>query len=303
MDTDVRTITDRLGHIFDCPTTFNASRMELEFEIPGWSFDAFTRTGKLGLWGACRLFEVARVLAKRYMDDVFSSVIQLEDGSTVLPMVRAQCTRFSRRLYQYASMARPMMGTLGIGQIGRTSFTLVVHVFSKDKRQELGVIERLVVYKNISTNKLQPVPQKFDDFRKLINPPDATIRSPFRVHLDTRNAVPYRRTYNFMLKACASDMDLLYHVSQSVYYRYCLDAVYEAAKNNFLTNFSLDICEYEVQSAQGKHTGECFAGDWINVYIWEDEAINEKLHFEIEKDDLCVFLANITFYNMHNSHL
>ncbi|KAK2150753.1 hypothetical protein LSH36_391g02065 [Paralvinella palmiformis] len=43
-----------------------------------------------------------------------------------------------------------------------------------------------------------------------------------------------------MIKIAASDMDFNYHTNQSMYYRFSLDAAYEAWKSGFLRNFIAD---------------------------------------------------------------
>ncbi|KAK2150752.1 hypothetical protein LSH36_391g02028, partial [Paralvinella palmiformis] len=103
--------------------------------------------------------------------------------------------------------------------------------------RETGVVlarcERQVVYIGTENRKAHPLPKYLEKFK------DQYPRYEFVVEVRYK-PTDLSKVYVAMIKIAASDMDFNYHTNQSMYYRFSLDAAYEAWKSGFLRNFIAD---------------------------------------------------------------
>jgi len=113
----------------------------------------------------------------------------------------------------------------------------------------------------------------------------------------------------YNIQAQHSDTDILFHVNQSVYLRYCFDAAQNAISAGFLTGFSGDLFAKRVALVDMLHAGEGFAGDHLVISLWEN--IDEKHSGEADSDFACsqllfviktdaakvLFSATVRFYD------
>ncbi|KAK2147361.1 hypothetical protein LSH36_557g01041 [Paralvinella palmiformis] len=264
------------------------------FEVPGWGYSDFTRTGKLGVWNMSHILESGGRL---------SSIFQLQSlysprGVKVFPVVSAQKTVVSRDLHRLATIQFPMMFFYKIGYIGNTSLSLVFELWHKKSETFLLQTERQYVFIDVESRKTQPLPQYLENIR------DQFPRNEFSVKLSSK-PTNLSKVYVTMFRITASDLDKNYHTNQSVYYRFSLDAAYEAWKSGFLQNFRADPCQYGAKYFEGKHVRETFVGDQISVSLWEDELDQLTLNFEIHKvvDNAYVMYQKIAFFPLNNSKL
>jgi acyl-CoA thioesterase FadM len=263
-------------------------------ELPGWSHSDFTRTGKLGIWNLSRALDDCL----RGFPLFVNKPVPSSEKQDVISVVSAQSTVVMKDLHRLASLHRSMWCRRQIGYIGRTSFSVILQLWQKETGAFLLQNERQFVFIDKKTRKAQPLSQNVEKLK------DQYPRNEFAVEIKSIPADP-NSVYVTTLKAAASDMDRKYHVTQSVYYRFSLDAAYEAWKVGFLQNFEADPCEYEVESFEGKYAAETFAGDQISVALWEDDVNDLTLHFEIRKvmDNTFVMYQRIVFYPLTYSKL
>ena len=265
-------------------------------ELPGWSLSDYTRTGKLGLWNISRLLETNRTFGNYY--DVKMPVSKTPDGATLYAVAGAQKTILARELNQLAAISCPMIFSIRTGYIGKTSFSFLVELRHKDTGTLLARIERQAIVVDSVTRKANAVPPRLEKIKDKYPP------TGFKVKVSTKPSNP-ANYYEASIKIQASDLDQLYHVNQSMYYRYTMDSAQEAIKAGFLPNFKHDICEYDVREFHGKHISEAFAGDNISVCVWEDMDDKLSLHFEIRniKNDSLVMYQTIKFFPLIDSRL
>ena len=257
-------------------------------ELPGWSLADYTRTGKLGLMSISRLLEVSRL----FNSDLYAG------GSISFAVVAAQKTKLERALYGLSGISCPMIYTRKIGYIGNTSFSYIMQLCHKDTGALMAKQEGQLVMLDSNTRKPSAVPHYLSAIR------DKHPHTGFKVDIPHAPRNP-SGTHTSHVKIMASDMDQIYHTNQSSYYRFAMDAAYEAAADGFLRNFRSDICEYEVQEFQGRNASETVAGDEISICVWEDRDDQLTLHFEMKntKNNSPVAYITIKFYPLINSPL
>lgn len=96
-----------------------------------------------------------------------------------------------------------------------------------------------------------------------------------------------------------SDTDANGHTSNSVYARLCLDcADLAASKHDFFKRFSGDF--EKPRLIERYFTKECVEGDTVNAVVWEDGHSTTMLHFQLFKDNVLLFQADIDFYPRDN---
>ena len=292
-----RDITEkRLSAAINVPLEHSSSGVVCE--LPGWSLADYTRTGKLGLWNICRLLEINRAF-RNYDDGQLPPLVsKAPDGATIYAVVGSQKTILTRELNQLTALSCPMIFSVRTGYIGKTSFSFLVELHHKDTGTLLARNERQVIFVNSVTRKANAIPPILEKIKDK-HPPTG-----FKVEVPAKPSNP-ANYYEASVKIQASDMDQLYHVNQSMYYRYTMDSAQEAIKAGFLSNFKHDICEYDVREFHGKHISEAFAGDNISVCVWEDMDDKLSLHFEIRniKNDSLVMYQTIKFFPLIDSRL
>ena len=261
--------------------------------IPGWCLSDYTRTGKLGVWNISRMMDSEYLLPPLVPESSHASIL-----ASMAVVVNAQKTVVSRNLYQLTAIHQPMLYIQKIGYIGRTSFTTVTELRHKETGACLVRAERQLIYIDKKTRTAQPLPQIMDEMK------EQYPRYDFVVKINPKPTDP-KKVFIATFKVAASDMDINYHTNQSVYYRFSLDAAYEAWKDGFLRKFSADPCEYEVKSYEGKHVMESFPGDIISVAVWEDDSDKLTLQFEIRKAvyDAYVMFARVAFFALDSAKL
>ena len=264
------------------------------YTLQGWGCGNFTRTGKLSIWSIARFFE-------NYVNDIpplDDKFIHPSKSTGPLAVLSAQRSHITRALYQLSHLCLPVLCTWKFGYIGQKSFSLVFQLWDKETGAFLLQSEHQFIYIDQKTRKAVPLPQNVKTYKEQFPCHE------FFIEVRTKPADP-NKVYTATFKIVASDMDKRYHTTQSIYYRFALDAAYEAWKLGFIQGFLTDPCEYEVKSFQGKHVTETFAGEHIFVSLWEDDVSNLTLHFEINKvkDNVYVMYQKIVFYPLTNSKL
>ena len=90
-----------------------------------------------------------------------------------------------------------------------------------------------------------------------------------------------------------SDMDYLMHTNQGTYMKFAFDCFAEAAAKNAFSFIKDDICRYKALAANTLHMSETFAGDILDVKVWDDDADPFILNCAIFKNKVNVYYLNI----------
>jgi len=263
-------------------------------ELPGWSNADFTRTGKLGVWNISRIMESDILL----LPPLVAYSLQTSEGISLISVVTAQKTVVSKDLYRLSASYSPILCKRKFGYMGKTSLSLIMELSDRETGVVLARCERQVVYIGTENRKAHPLPKYLERFK------DQYPRYEFVVEVRYK-PTDLSKVYVAMIKIAASDMDFNYHTNQSMYYRFSLDAAYEAWKSGFLRNFIADPCEYGVRCYEGKHVRETFAGDQIYVTVWEDDNDKLTLHFELRNivGNAYIMYQKIVFFPLSDSKL
>ena len=93
-----------------------------------------------------------------------------------------------------------------------------------------------------------------------------------------------------------SDLDLMFHTNQGIYFKLSQDCASVAAEGGKLKQFNKDMCFYPIQQADVLHKGESFPGDELVVHSWEDSNLNMTMNFVITKQEKEIFYARFKYY-------
>lgn len=91
----------------------------------------------------------------------------------------------------------------------------------------------------------------------------------------------------------SSDLDHLNHVNRQNYSKFCLDAAHLICKEKEI----LDINDMKVKLVEMFHKNEAYEGDIIEIYMWLSNDVQSTLCFQIERDNVVLTNAAITFYS------
>lgn len=106
-------------------------------------------------------------------------------------------------------------------------------------------------------------------------------------------------SFNHQFVIRPSDTDANGHTSNSIYAMLCLDcADMAASKHDFFKRFSGDF--EKPRLVERYFAKECGEGDTVNAVVWEDGHSTTMLHFQLFKDSVLLFQADIDFYPRDN---
>ena len=87
----------------------------------------------------------------------------------------------------------------------------------------------------------------------------------------------------------ASDTDMLYHVNQANWLKYCMDTVAEGVLQGQFKHFKHDPFTYQTEEVTILYSAEGFPGDVLTVCCWEDKDTDDTMLFEVKKGEIhCV---------------
>ena len=101
-----------------------------------------------------------------------------------------------------------------------------------------------------------------------------------------------------------SDLDFNFHTNQSVYLKMCIDCASAASSSGKLVTFSGDMCWYPLLYADITYIGESFAGDTLDICVWQEEIDPSTLKFLVLKNEREITYAIFKFsLNKRNAKL
>ena len=101
-----------------------------------------------------------------------------------------------------------------------------------------------------------------------------------------------------------SDLDFNFQTNQSVYLKMCIDCTSAARSSGKLVTFSGDMCWYPLLYADITYIGESFAGDTLDICVWQEEIDPSTLKFLVLKNEREITYAIFKFsLNKRNAKL
>lgn len=198
---------------------------------------------------------------------------------------------FSPNLYKRIKMRFPMTVEHKLGHVGKSSYTFC-HTFHDSFNGE-ALVQGVKLLVNTDSNTRRSTTLSGPFLRKyaeLSNPKKA-------IKISTQNMSDHNgQVHGYTLQARPSDMDFLYHVNQTSYVKFVLDAAADASMTGKLTNFPEDITEYNVAEVEVANKAQCWAGDHLVVYTWEDSKDKLILHSQINRQETVVALCKLRFH-------
>ena len=246
------------------------------------------------IWAISRLFETQRVLDRSeqgLQQLTAESDIQLPEepwtdnqGGEVVPMLKAITINVSHLFYERANFNCPFVMATRLGHVGNSSLSKVLEM--RDRKDDLMVAqtERSLVFVGTSSRKRVEIPAKRKEYLQQFS----TKEDPLRV----APVAPPGESFNFNIRATASDTDMLYHVNQATWFKYCMDCAAEGISEGFFNHFKFDPFTYQVKETQILYFSEGFPGDLLTVSAWETTETEDTMYFQIKKgEEKCVFCS------------
>lgn len=252
--------------------------------------------GELGFWKLGEHFLFARTLMLSMPGNSLSDgTHSLWDDSTIFIVVGSYSV--ARELYNKARLYRvksnKLLLTTELKGIGNSSLFLRTTILDPVTKEFLASLDFKYVMVDRFTRKAMPVPVWFrNKYTKLV--PGQHIPKRFEeLMMPDAEQKHYCKVYT----ALPSDLDYNEHVNNNVYFRLCFDAATEASVvENCFSNFTGDICNYNVESATCVYEKECSLGDVLHIWVWEDLRQANVLSCKIMKGQQVSFQCTLTFY-------
>ena len=202
--------------------------------------------------------------------------------------------QIEKALYSSAAVDMPMIVTMHIGNVGKTSMDLVTKVEDETNSCSLLVsrIHRVVCVDPV-LRKAAPIDE---DFRTRFFASMKGSAPQIYPAMDVSWRIPNKH-FRSSIRVRYDDMDFLFHTNQGLYFTYASECAAQAASSGFYTAIRDDICYYNVKMAYTVHQEESFAGDHLEVVTWEDHDNPLLLYFIITKKNKHIFFAKIEYYD------
>jgi len=145
---------------------------------------------------------------------------------------------------------------------------------------------------NFKTRKSEPLPSYFHEKYSQYCPEISSL-TPLDRNLNSPPALSFSASF----PARYSDTDWYEHITSSVYVKLCQDcATMASVKGGYLKGFSGDICTRQVKSVRCGYVSESRAGSVLTVTVWQDESLQEVLHFQITREGI---LSMVCLFEFH----
>ena len=181
--------------------------------------------------------------------------------------------------------------------LGKTS--AVFEVRMRDAKTEEILIKQTVIGVYVHPRTRRPVahPQKvYDQFDERLK----IYKAPKLVRLELPTNV---KLYHHSIVTTHSDCDRNRHTNRAIYIRYAMDTGTRASTSGFYNNFKGDLMKYKIKELIVLYRGETRPGTRADVYTWEDQNDDKKLHFKIMNNGENINDCTICFYPLAESKL
>ena len=245
----------------------------------------FYLTGKVSAWNISKALGLDRF--------IFPEIFPVLKNPAYVIVILGETRCISRKIYEKAAFNYPMIFTAQEFRKQGKYLLSRISLSEESTGIELASSVRQLGYIDPNTRRSVPIPESSDIFKV----PETETR--FQVTVEERPSENYktRRLVQF------SDYDISSHVNASSYVQWMIDAASEAAAKGMLASFRENFDHYP-EKIETLYRRECFAGDIVDIYLWEESLL--CLCFNIEKQgkgELVTF-GRIRFYNdLFKSHI
>ena len=206
----------------------------------------------------------------------------------VVSMLKAVNIDVSDTFYERAAFNWPFVIAARYGHVGNTSLSYVLEM--KDIKDDLPVAhtERTIVFVGRNSRKRVEIPVNTKEYLQWFS----TKKTPLIVF----PATPSSERFSLDVTVTASDTDMLYHVNQATWLKYCMDCAAEGISRGFFNHFKSDPFTYQIRNAQILYMNEGFPGDALTVSSWESSEAKDTMHFQVTRgEEQCAF-CSFQFY-------
>lgn len=233
------------------------------------------------VWALARLVEVTRYY--NWLAIPSDQVLKEVNEPKIIGVSKSQQITCYPSLYTLSGLNNPMDVSVSAEHMGRTSITFCTSFADEASGEPMAAITRQIVAIDAKNRKSVPLPQGVLD--TFSGNPDA---KPLKIEPTPCPSDAFK----FDLQAVHSDTDNLYHVNQSVFIRYCMDAAAAAADQDALVGVTKDFLDYKVRDMRVLYQGELHPGNRLTVHVWQTphpSSIN--LNFQITRDSKSMCFA------------
>ena len=190
--------------------------------------------------------------------------------------------------YEKTHMYHPVEVTYKIGQLGKTSYNLI----DEARSVITGELLHSAVHVQVTVDKETRRPAMLPDW----------FKAKYEKHIHgiswkySPKEKPSEKMYSFPYRVVWSDTDYYYHVNQSSYIRFCLDAIAEAGMEGRLKDINRDIGQVKVKEMRMLYAAETKPHEELNIHVWQDDVNLKTVHCEIEKESKPKYHFSVDFY-------
>ena len=245
----------------------------------------FYLAGKVSAWSICKALELDRF--------IFPETFPVLKNPGHIIVSSGETRSISRRIYDNAAFNYPMIYTAHEFRKQRKYLLSRLSLSEKSTGLELASSVRQWGYIDHNTRRSVPIPESSDIFKV------PETETQFQVKLAERPSKYFKTTRLVQF----NDYDRSSHVNASSYVWWMTDAASEAAAKGVLASFrvNFDHCPEKIETLYRR---ECFAGDIVDIYLWEESPL--CLCFNIEKQgkgELVTFGRMKFFNDLFKSHI
>lgn len=241
------------------------------------------RAGRLPLNMVPQLIEVASFhMRSQAVGKIFASITE----SRLMSVVKAQEIKIFPEFYHHWKANDSLQIRSFLHDVGKTSFNLQFDIYDKTSTITLCRNLRSIV---VCDEKVKPhvIPKEALDLLK---------SAAFH---DKRYFIPKAFTskpedsYATNIVVRPSDLDIYYHVNQSNYVTFMLDAAVTGARNGAYKSLKQDIAFASVDQIIVDYARELRLDECVTIATWEETSHPMKLCFEMSSGPKMAFYGSI----------
>lgn len=234
--------------------------------------------GKWNIWNLSSLMDGAEFQGRRTAK--FMDFHAFNNSNIAFPRIK-QVFQINPVAYSYNFMSNSTLKlTKTLEKTGITSS--IIKTDFEDVNTGVLLASRYVKVVGMNTSTRKPVRNpdwyidKYSYLKDKNVPPELTVKS----------VIPKFPNDCFIYQTIVrhSDLDFNFHTNQSVYLKMCLDCASAASLSGKLVTFSGDMCWYPLLYVDVTYIGESFAGDTLDVCVWQEEIDPSTLKFLVLKN-------------------
>ena len=210
----------------------------------------------------------------------------------LIPVLIGSYYSFSPQLYEQAALDFPMMQRSWLSGVGHTSADICRVLETADSRRTVllsGVIRMACM--DFARGVSVPFPNSVIRPMSSGSPPAANYRFPSVVVPESAPEGSFSTT----VKVRYEDVDFHWHSNFASYVAFVLECAAQAVEAGYCSRIRADIAFYRALSLACVHLGQSFAGDDLNVSMWEDSGNAMLLHFLITRERQRIYYIKIEY--------